>query len=424
MATTSGVLGSYIYGYKTTPSLAFYEWDITEETSPVGYRNVSSGVISFVKTLGTSEALAMQFEDTVLDFSALEDTYAAQVQCFSFLNTETQYYVSNLRLWMPSGTALDTGGYIEYAASGTWIYNATLPSGAGNTMPTTLPTQGNIYNQNDETAILQGQLDTSVSQFVYLGLSVPSGMALGRYGVGGTGNMVFRVTYDWYNQVSPSYLTPEGYPNYPRNWSYPDSESISSGYHFWENDVWTTSPTANSGELLLAFITISNYNADNWIKPPEWTSLSEPDAIPDINSYYKFFDAKDASGLLYRWKANDYNNNDITSTIVRIIGGVAPSVSGYQTIASASMTADNMSITEKSLVVYYFAVPSFNSFASFPSDIIFAASGQFSGAEAVGATWALGYKNYANGNQVDGGWSWTSESSTWISMQRIIVPYR
>jgi hypothetical protein len=411
MAQTSGSLGAYIYGFKPTPSLVFYEWDVTEQTSPVGYRNVVSGVASFGKTLGTGENASMQFEDTVLDFSSLESEYAAQVQCFTFRNTETQYYLSNLRVWMPSGTALASGGNIEYAASGTWIYNAVLPSGAGNTMPTSLPSEGNVYNQNDESAIIQGLLDTDVSQFVYMGLTVPSGLALGRYGEGGTGDLTFRVTYDWYNHLIPQYATPEG-TQYPRLWSYPDISTMVSGFHVYTEELWSKAPLARSGELVLGFIGCGNYTPPLYTTPPEWTRLTST-KNPEI--FYKFYDEKDASGMNYQWIPNFSNGYDFSSTFIRVVGGIAPSGITWD----SSEPASTIQIPDKSLVVYHFQI--FDSaITELPTDVIMLASGSPPGMPAP--TWAIGYKNYAQAGS-DAVADWTTDGP-YMYCSRVVIPYR
>lgn len=203
MPTTSGTLGSYIYGYSPTPSIIFYEWDVEEFTTPSGYRNVPSGVVSFVKELSASGGIPMQFEDTVIDFDSLQAEYSARAQCFSFVNNSSSYTVSNMRFWMPASGALDNA-HMEYSASGTWHYNATLPSGYGLEIPVSLPDNQNIKNQDDTTLYMRGVSDEQTSQFIYLGLTVPSGHTWGRYGSGGTGDLTFRVTFDWYNSLAPS----------------------------------------------------------------------------------------------------------------------------------------------------------------------------------------------------------------------------
>lgn len=203
MSTTSGTLGSYIYGYLSTPTVRFFEWDVTEVVSPSGYRNVPSGIPSFVKEVSASGSIPMEFEDTVVNFDNLQETYSARVQCFSFVNSSTQYLISNMRFWMPGSGALENAN-LEYTASGTWHYNAILPSGYGLEIPNTLPTSQNIKNQDDVTLYMAGALDKDVSQFIYLGLTIPSGHELGRFGSGGSGSLTFRITYDWYNILVPS----------------------------------------------------------------------------------------------------------------------------------------------------------------------------------------------------------------------------
>jgi hypothetical protein len=199
MTTTSGIIGSYVFATRDVPLLNIYEWDVSE-TSPIGYRNVVSGVASFVKQLNV--ASPMEFEDTILDFTdSITTSYTATMQCITFGLANTPFNISNFRFWIPSGTALtlDSGAHVEYAASGIWIPNATLPSGYGTVVPISIPSERNIYRQDDTLAYLQGQSDSDVSQFIYISLSVPSGHSLGRWGQGGSGTLDFRISYDWYN---------------------------------------------------------------------------------------------------------------------------------------------------------------------------------------------------------------------------------
>lgn len=206
MAFTSGSLGAYIYGELNAPTTQFFEWDVREVSSPVGTRMIAGGHPAFVKELSTSIPGAMQFEDVVMNYAddSLSGVYPSRVQAFTFSLTDSDFSVSNLRFWMPSGTALNSSGHMEFAASGTWIPNALLPSGVGTEVPTALPSLHNVLRQDDVFGNLDFADDTHVSQFVYLALSVTSGMPLGQYGLNSNGDMAFRMTYDWYYKFNSS----------------------------------------------------------------------------------------------------------------------------------------------------------------------------------------------------------------------------
>lgn len=203
---TSGTIGSYIFGELATPNIQIFEWDITELSSPVGVRNIYGGHPAFVKELGITTTKALEFDDVVLDFanSSLSGMYQGRVQSFTVGLSDSEYSISSLRLWIPSGTALVGSGHIEFTTSGNWVYNAIIPSGQGNTVPQALPSSPNIMNQNGVSWSLDGPNDSDTSQFVYLALTVPSGMGLGQYGLGVNGELAFRITYDWYWKFNPS----------------------------------------------------------------------------------------------------------------------------------------------------------------------------------------------------------------------------
>jgi len=207
MPFLSGIQGSYVYGELNSPTTQFFEWDVRETSSPAGSRHIYAGHPAWVKELGAETAKALEFEDVILDFanSNLGGVYQGRVQAFTFGQTNDNFSVSNLRFWMPSGTALNpASGYLEFAASGTWIPNAVLPSGAGTEIPSTLPTLRNVLRQDDLLGNLDLSGDSDQSQFVYMALSVVSGMPLGQYGLNSNGDLAFRMTYDWYYKFQGS----------------------------------------------------------------------------------------------------------------------------------------------------------------------------------------------------------------------------
>lgn len=207
MATSvSGIIGSYVYAELATPNVQIFEWNTREASSPVGVRNIYGGHPAFVKELQNSINGAMEFDDVVLDYTntSLSGIYQSRVQAFTVGLSDSDYSISSLRLWIPSGTALLGSGHLELTTSGSWVYNAILPSGRGTTVPTSLPSSPNIMNQNGVSWSIDGPNDSDVSQFVYLALTVPSGIGLGQFGLGVNGDLAFRITYDWYYKFNPS----------------------------------------------------------------------------------------------------------------------------------------------------------------------------------------------------------------------------
>jgi len=206
MATTSGTLGSYTFGELNTPTVQIFEWDVTELSSPIGVRHIYAGHPAWVKELGTTISKAMKIEDVILDYAndSLSGLYQSRAQCFTIGLAKDTHSISNLRLWMPSGTALNSSGHLEFASSGVWTPNPTIPSGEGGIMPTSLPATRNILRQDGIFGNLDLTTDTHTSQFVYMVLTVTSGMPLGQYGLNSNGDLAFRVTYDWYYKFQSS----------------------------------------------------------------------------------------------------------------------------------------------------------------------------------------------------------------------------
>lgn len=206
MAFTSGLIGVYIYGELNAPTTQFFEWDVRELSPPDGTRHIYAGHPAWVKELGVQAVDAMEIDDVVLNYAddSLSGVYPGRVQAFTFALSNDNFSVSNLRFWMPSGSALNSSGHLEFAASGTWIPNALLPSGEGTVVPTSLPTIQNLLRQDDVFGNLDFASDAHTSQYVYLALSITSGMPLGQYGLNSNGDLAFRVTYDWYYKFQSS----------------------------------------------------------------------------------------------------------------------------------------------------------------------------------------------------------------------------
>ena len=206
MPFTSGIIGGYIFGELNTPGTQLFEWDVREVSSPAGTRTIANGHPAFVRELGVLASQAMEFEDVILNFadSSLSGEYQSRVQAWTIGLTDSNFSISNMRMWLPSGSALNSSGHIEYTASGTWIPNAILPSGEGNVISQSLPTIQNVIRQDDIFGNLDFSDDTHVSQFIYLALTVPSGLPLGQYGLNSNGDLAFRMTYDWYYKFQSS----------------------------------------------------------------------------------------------------------------------------------------------------------------------------------------------------------------------------
>lgn len=199
--STSGNIGGYLAAQGVYPDVIFYSWNVSEPMTPVGTRNLVSGAFAFNKIVGLHTDNPLEFRNLILDFTAISGTYQSTVECLTFRQKNNRFNISNMRFWLPSGTALNSSGHLEWAASGQWVYNAHIPSGNGATLSSSLPILANVRRQ-DGLGYIDGSDDTHVSEFIYLVLTVPSGLPLGRYGPNNSnGALAFNMTYDWFQII-------------------------------------------------------------------------------------------------------------------------------------------------------------------------------------------------------------------------------
>jgi len=195
---TSGILGGYIYADRDWPSTQFLAFNVSESASPLGSRNIPGGSFAFRQIVGPHILNPLEFRNVIFDFATpnnISGLYQSTTECIIFRQTNDRFNISNMRFFMPSGTALTPSGHIEYATSGAWIYNAHIPSGYGAPVPTALPSTPNL-RRCDGLGYLDGSDDIHVSQFIYMTITVPSGYSLGKYGYGGIGTLSFKLTFD------------------------------------------------------------------------------------------------------------------------------------------------------------------------------------------------------------------------------------
>jgi len=183
----------------TVPSIAVYEFDITE-SSPEFVRHIPGGSPSYVKTLGSGSLSDYLYFDT----KATKPGYSSyETKVLVFRVTTTGNTVFNMRFYSPDASALTPGSsYYQYGVSGVWgAFERFANSGSinMNEVPTSLPSSQNLFRQNSSTSIT-GILDTDVSQYLYLNLCLDDTFPGGRFGSGGSssyGVWQHRVTYDY-----------------------------------------------------------------------------------------------------------------------------------------------------------------------------------------------------------------------------------
>ena len=192
------------------PSLQFFEFDTSEQDSPIGTRHIEGGSFAFKQRLslgcqsytvpGTSGTL--MFENVISDTT--QSHIESKVTAFIVRLGASGSVVSSMKLFLINDSALqasrDVGldyGFVQIAPSGAWFPNPLLPSGAGQKL-SNFPDQINIKRQDGQGSI-NGEQDLDVSQFIYTNLVLPNGHPLGEFGVCGSGFLRLGLVYDFFS---------------------------------------------------------------------------------------------------------------------------------------------------------------------------------------------------------------------------------
>ncbi len=189
------------------PTIRFSSWDNTELADPVGTRHLVSGAFAYDKELGLGCSNAMSFNNLKLSLTN-EDPFVGSavavvnvsVPNFGTLQASGLSAVYNMRLWLPSGsgTAIaSSAASLQFITSGVWIPNLSFPSGFGQVMLTSLPTQFNLRRIDGQSALVSFN-DANVSEWIYMRLFLDRDFPVGTYGICGSGLLRPRLTFDFY----------------------------------------------------------------------------------------------------------------------------------------------------------------------------------------------------------------------------------
>jgi hypothetical protein len=189
------------------PQIRFASWDNSETANPLGTRHIVSGAFAFDRVVSTGVGNALGLSNMRLNLGA-GDPYASSnvavvnicVPNFGTLQASGLSTVTNMRLWIPSGSGaiLDlAGSHLQFQPSGAWLPNLTFPSGAGQPFLRTEPTQFNVRRIDGSPAITSFN-DNNVSEWIYIRMFLDASFPVGSYGVGGSGLLRPRLTYDFY----------------------------------------------------------------------------------------------------------------------------------------------------------------------------------------------------------------------------------
>jgi len=200
------------------PIVRVFEWETSEIANPVGSRTTPGGAFAFKQqvALGCQKADAgnpggtsgtLIFEDTQFNLTQtpLPSHLESKVTAITFNLATSGTAISDLKLFVIDDSAFqgsaDEGldrGFVQYATSGSsWQPNATMPSGAVDPLPLTVPNSQNVFRA-DGLPGLVGQDDVNSSEFVYLNAVIPLGSPLGEYGVCGSGALRLSLVFNYW----------------------------------------------------------------------------------------------------------------------------------------------------------------------------------------------------------------------------------
>jgi hypothetical protein len=189
------------------PTIRFSSWFNSELADPVGTRHLVSGAFAYDKELGIGCPNAMSFANLKLSLANDDPFVGSDVKVvnvcvpnFGTLQASGLSAVYNMRLWLPSGsgTAIGiTGASLQFATSGVWVPNLSFPSGFGQTLLTTLPTQFNLRRIDGRSELISFN-DQNVSEWIYMRLFLDRDFPVGTYGICGSGLLRPRLTFDFY----------------------------------------------------------------------------------------------------------------------------------------------------------------------------------------------------------------------------------
>ena len=189
------------------PEIRFSSWDNSELADPVGTRHLVSGAFAYDKQIGVGCDNAMAFGNLRLTLGNNTPFASSDVAVVNFtfpnfgdLQSSGISTITNFRLWLPSGsgTVLDLpGSHLQFQTSGVWTPNFTFPSGAGQQLESTVPSQFNV-RRIDGIPGIDSFNDANVSEWIYMRLFLDADFPVGTYGVCGSGTFRLRLTYDFY----------------------------------------------------------------------------------------------------------------------------------------------------------------------------------------------------------------------------------
>lgn len=199
------------------PVIKIYEWNTREISSPIGQRHIAGGSFAFKQVVGSgcilynplfpnSSSGTLLFNGTTFDITnGQPPSHLASTPLAITIHLSTSGVgISNLKFYLTEDTALKAShnvgldnAFIQYTVSGIWQPNCLMPSGTGGRLTKSVPTLANIKRQDGGFGLV-GEDDFNSSQFIYMNIIIPWGTPIGTYGVCGSGNLRFALSYDYF----------------------------------------------------------------------------------------------------------------------------------------------------------------------------------------------------------------------------------
>lgn len=187
------------------PSLRVHAFNSAEFADPGVTRHLESGSFAYIKTVGTGCLQAMEFENLKLDLTIGQSVAGSKVAVINFVAPNIGIIsgitaVDNFRFWLPaaSGTAINSPyASLQYTVSGIWIPNPVFASGQGSVVPTTMPSNQNVYRIDGNAGFSAYNADNA-SQYIYLKLFLSQDFPTGTFGICGSGLLRMLISYDFY----------------------------------------------------------------------------------------------------------------------------------------------------------------------------------------------------------------------------------
>lgn len=200
------------------PIIRIFEFDISENASPIGSRTVPGGSFAFKQivsagcevadpSLPASSSGTLNFNEA--KFSIVNGSppshVATKPSVITFNLAASGTAISDMKLFLRDDSALNGSqnvgldpAFVQLATSGDWLPNSSLPSGAAIKISSTIPETQNVFRQDGGVALV-GQDDQNSSEFCYLNLIVPYGFPFGNYGACGSGSLKFGLLFSYWS---------------------------------------------------------------------------------------------------------------------------------------------------------------------------------------------------------------------------------